>query len=181
MTALHWSEHLLALGACLEAVAWARAQPDLPTAWQRCENGAWMLWLAGKSAGEPWSDARRPLVLAVCGCVRLGLPEWRRHFPDDDRPLQLLETAESWARGTGATPEHVRAAASAAAASAADAYAADASAAAYAADAYAAYDAAAAAAAAAGRANAVHRATLRQCADIVRTHYPEPPPLEVIP
>ena len=131
MTALHWSEHLLALGACLEAVAWARAQPDLPTAWQRCENGAWMLWLAGKSAGEPWSDARRPLVLAVCGCVRLGLPEWRRHFPDDDRPLQLLETAESWARGTGATPEHVRAAASAAAASAAAAYAADA----YAADA----------------------------------------------
>ena len=75
----------------------------------------------------------------------------------------------------------MRAAASASAAAyAADAYA-DASAAAYAADAYAAYDAAAAAAAAAGRANAVHRATLRQCADIVRTHYPEPPPLEVIP
>ena len=176
MTALHWSEHLLALGACLEAVAWARAQPDLPTAWQRCENGAWMLWLAGKSAGEPWSDARRPLVLAVCGCVRLGLPEWRRHFPDDDRPLQLLETAESWARGTGATPEHVRAAASASAAAYAAADAAARAAARAAAD--AAADAAAAASAAIPSAGEV---TLQQCADIARLHYPEPPQMELVP
>src|SRR3990167_4751259 len=152
MTAAHWSDRLVALGACLEAVAWARTQPDLPTAWQRCENGAWMLWLAGKLAGEPWSDARRPLVLAACGCARLGLPEWRRHFPDDAGPLHLLETAESWARGTGATPERVRTAAAASYAYVARvaAYAAaDAAARAPArAAAYAAADAAAAAAAA---------------------------------
>ena len=59
----HWSEKLVALNACTDAVAWARKQASAAIAWKECRHGDWMLWLIGRTeAGEPWSDARKPLV-----------------------------------------------------------------------------------------------------------------------
>ena len=152
-----------------------------------------MLWLLGKLSGPPEGDGRKKLVLACCECARLAPaiknPEW------EAARLACLDTAERWAKGE-ATIEELRktrkdadtyaaaaytataaaatAASAAYAAYAADAYAATAAAtaayaAAYAADAYAA-DAYAAAAYAAAR-----KQTLKQCADIVRKHYPPVP------
>jgi hypothetical protein len=181
MNTTHWSESLVAMGACAEAVVWARTQPDLPTAWAACERGDWLLWLAGRTCGERGSAAHRRLVLAACACARLALPIWEAQYPDDTRPRVAIETAEAWARSDeGVTPGDVRDAAFAAVdAAAAAAYAA----AAYAAS-VAAADAAAAAAYAASVADAAAadadaaaadcRAVLRQCADAVRAIIPCP-------
>ena len=101
-------EALNDLGACKEAVEYAAQFPSLRAAWDACERGDWMLWLAGRNAGEPGTDGRRPLVLAACACARLSLV----HVPQGElRPLKAIETAEAWARGD-ATLEQVRASAS---------------------------------------------------------------------
>jgi hypothetical protein len=198
MTAQHWTHALHDLDACDDALAWAEGYDSLDAAWAACERGDWMLWLAGRVAGPPGDDTRRPLVLAACACARLALP----YVPDgEERPLRAIEIAEAWARGdAGVTLEQVRYAAEAAAAYAAEAaaayaaYAAAAYAAEAAADAAAAYaaeaaadaaadaatdDAAAAAYAAAAVVAVVgdRVATLRQCADLVREYYPTPPVL----
>ena len=160
-----------------------------------------MLWLLGKLAGPVGSDSRRKLVLVATECARLAWP----HVRERDRKvvLKCYETCEAYGRGDSAvTLEMVRDASYAANANAsyaanaanAAAYAANAVDAAYAANAanaanaaaYAAYAANAAAYAAyaanavdaAYAANAVDAArskTLRDCADIVRKHYPVVP------
>ena len=193
----HWSDKLT-YSPCAEALTWLKTQPDAQTAWNESERGDWMLYHAGKLAGEPGSDARRPLVLAACECARLVL---LRVKAGETRPLLAIEAAERWARGGADAPtlQEVRRAADAA-------YAAAAYAAAYAAyaaadAAYAAYDAADAAAAyaaadaayaaayaayaaadaaydaadAAAAAEAARAKTLAICADIVRKHYPKVP------
>ena len=175
-TVTHWSDALVKLFACWSAVDFARTQPDLVTAWKLCDRGDWMLWLAGRCAGPAGDDRRRPLTLAACGCARLALARFEERNSAESRPRKAIETAESWARNSGATLAEVQTAAYAAYADADDAYADAAAYAAYAAAAaYAAYAAAAAAAYAArlsARADA-----LKRCADIVRAFYPNPPEL----
>jgi len=162
--------------ACKEAVVWLKSYDDPKSAWNACERGDWMLWWAGQFAGRPGDDKRRPLVLAACECVRLALPFVKK---GEARPLAAIEMAERWARREGdVSLEDVRKAADAAyAATYADAAYADATyAAAYGYAAYAAYAAADAAADVAYAAAAYARKdTLKQCADIVRKHYPNPP------
>ena len=130
---------LLQLGACGDAVDWARPQPTFSAAWLRCPHGDWLLWLLGRLEID-----RRLLVLTACDCVRRLLI----HVPaGEDRPRIAIETAEAWGRGA-ATIDQVIVASAAAFATSADAFAtADAASAAHA-DAYASASAAAAAAAA---------------------------------
>ena len=68
------ARQLAAIGACSEAVTWARKYRLPLAAWRACKRGDWMLWAVGKLAGPPGSDSRRPLVLAACECARLALP-----------------------------------------------------------------------------------------------------------
>lgn len=154
-------QRLIDLGACEDAVTFASQYPTIGEAWDACERGDWMLWLAAKAG----LCTREQLVLAACACARLALV----HVPGgEDRPRIAIETAEAWADGRAAIDE-VRAAADAAYAAAA--YADDAAAYAAAdAAAYAAYAAAAAYAddAAAVAAVAARNRVLRECADIVR-------------
>jgi len=96
---------LTRLEACPEAAAWAETQPDLATAWNACERGDWMLWLAGRVAVK-----REDVVLAACACARTALVHVQA---GEDRPRVAIETAERWARGE-ATLNEVRAAAGAA-------------------------------------------------------------------
>ena len=169
---------LKSLGACKEAVDWVATQPDAATAWRTCQRGDWMLWLAGRLSGKPWSVKRRRLVLCACECARLALKYVR---PGEDRPRLAIEAAEKWARHEGPTLDEIRAAAAYAADADAYAYAAYAAYSAYAA-AYASYAYAAAAAYAADAAAASYAAarvkTLSACADIVRKHYPRAPRLK---
>ena len=161
------------LRPCGEANEWASKYTSPAKAWAACERGDWMMWLIGKASGPPESAGRKKLVLCACDCARLALPIFEKRRPNDDRVRKCIETAERWANGK-ATINELRAArkAAAAAAGACDAYyAAAAAAAAYAATAAYAY----AATAAAAYARAI---TLKQCADIVRKHYPKPPAIK---
>ena len=149
--------HLSELSACDPAVAWVReSKPEsLEAAWLVCERGDWMLWYAGKKAGPVGDEKRKRLVLATCACVRLALPIWERCYPKDKRVRDCIETAEKWVRNE-ATLEELQV-------SRRNCY--DAS-----------YDAAAAAAAYAAAAySATRKKVLKECAEIVRTFYPELP------
>jgi len=177
------------LKACRDADEWASRFPTLEEAWQACDRGDWMLWYAGKMAGPPGHDSRRPLVLAACECARIALPIFEEKHQGDLRPRKAIETAEAWARGdAGVTLDDVRAAFAAASAAA---FAA-ASAAAFAAFASAAFASAAFAAAAAATSAGIVAASaaafaafasaaaarpriLAECAAIVRKHYPHLP------
>jgi hypothetical protein len=152
------------LGACEEAREWAAGFKSGKTAWQACERGDWMLWLAGRLSGLPESDGRKKLVLCCCECARLSLPIFQKRYPKNDCVRKCLDTAERWARGE-ATIEELREAR----ASAYYAYYA----------AYAAYaaDAADAADAASASVYYANYAAYKQCAEIVRKHYPTPPGL----
>jgi len=189
----HWTDKLVAMSGCPNAVGWARDYPSLTAAWKACERADWMLWLAGRLCRTVLQ--RKRLVLAACACARTAL----KYVPrGENRPLAAICTAERWARGThGVTPEDVRAAWAAAGAAANDAAAWAAGAAAWAAAraaaGAAANDAAAwaagAAAGAAGRAGGRHRdgahpaawdarsKVLARMSNIVRKHYPIPPRL----
>lgn len=155
------------MGACGDAIEWLRTQKSAREAWAACERGDWLLWLCGKLAGKPWSAKRKKLVLAACECARLALP-----YVKDPRVLACIETSEAWARGD-ATQEQVR-----------DAYSAYSTYAAYAAysaystySTYAAYTAYVAYVADAAYVGGEAVYAARQCADIVRKHYPDPPRL----
>ena len=124
------------LRACGNAVEYAAKHDTLEAAWNNCERGDWLLWLAAKAGVD-----RKLVVSAACDCAETSSYLWT-----DDRPRLAIETARRWVLGE-ATIEEVRSAAAAAAAAADAAYAAAAAAAyaayaayaaAYAADAYAA-------------------------------------------
>ena len=167
----HWSDALPS-DTCREAREWCLTQPSYEAAWETCERGDWLLWLARQLGVD-----RRHLALAACACARLALP---RVPAGEERPRIAIETAEAWARGAASLVE-VRAAADAAYyaaayyASAAARAAAAAAAVAYASAAYAtaAANAAAnasadAADAASAAASAACTATLAECARLVR-------------
>ena len=120
-----------------------------------------MLWYAGRVAGPPWSESRRPLVRAAVACARLALPAWEAQYPDDRAPHRCLDLADRWALVKNVQRDHIAACAAYAY------YTAAANAAGAAVFAYAAY----AAYATAGASKAV----LAQCADLVRQVYPTPP------
>jgi hypothetical protein len=175
MNAKQLHDKLIELDACEEARVWAEGK-SLAKAWNTCERGDWMLWLAGRLCD------RKIVVLAACDCAELSL----KHVPEgEDRPRKAIETARAWVRGEATLAQLKKAAAAAYAASyaaayaayAAYGYAADAAAAAAAAAYAASADAAAAAAAyaaayAAYAAYAAREGMLKQCAKLVRRRIP---------
>ena len=158
----HWSRKLQAIGACLDAVEWARTQPSLAAAWRTCERGDWMLWLAGRRIVTAGSLSHRRVVKAAASCARLALPIYEARRPNDKRPRAAILAAEQWARVPSEANKQK---------ASADADAADAADAAYA----AAYAAAASAAdAAAAAADAARKRSLSRSAAIVRRIVPCP-------
>ena len=141
----HWTNALVKLNACNEAVEWAKTQPSLAAAWKNCKRGDWMMWLLGRTCkGGAWSDERKPIVACAAECA--STTEKYVHPDSLLAWMWCIDACERWSRGE-ADRDEVEAARSAAAADDADAvYAAAAAAAAAAA--YAAADDAADAAAA---------------------------------
>src|SRR3972149_4940721 len=96
----HWTDELVKMDACAEAVEGARTQPSLARAWRVCPRGDWMLWLPG----ERRRGGRRAGV--ACQCARPAV----RYVPDGDaRPLGCIELMEQGALAVGQVDE-VRAA-----------------------------------------------------------------------
>ena len=161
----HWSEKLVKLHACIEAIEWVATQKSLAIAWKNCERGDWMLWLLAVKGKT--NKTHRRIVTAACQCARLAL----RFVPANEvRPLKAIEAAEAWTEN----PTQTMAAWAAGAAEAARAAARAAEAAGAAAR---AARAAAEAAWAAGAAGAAGAAEDKKCADIVRKYFPAAPKL----
>ena len=66
----HWSDELVAMGACADAVTWAKKQPSATKAWKSCKRGDWMAWLLARYAG--WT----PPYFAVLALVAVGPAIW---------------------------------------------------------------------------------------------------------
>ena len=92
----HWSNKLLALDACQEAIDWAKRQPTLVRAWKNCERGDWMLWLLAIKCKS--KTTHRQIVLAARGWARLAL---RFIPPTGKRPLHAIEATEAWTKPRG--------------------------------------------------------------------------------
>ena len=125
---------------CSDAREWMRTQKNDTEAWNNCERGDWMLWIAKKLNADD-----RKLTMAKAMCTKQV-----EHLMEDQRSKDAIQACIYYFNGL-TTREQLNAAADAAAYAAADAdaYAADAAyAAAYTAAAYAARAARAAYAAA---------------------------------
>ena len=83
-------DQLITIDACEKAIDWV-ADKTLAEAWQTCERGDWMLWLASRLL-----FSNKLVVLASCDCARLAL-----HLipPGEERPRLAIEAAEAWCRG----------------------------------------------------------------------------------
>ena len=112
MNTKHWTDLLVRLNACPEAVEWARGYRSLAAAWAACERGDWMLWLAGRVSGRPGSKSRRLVVLAAADCAATA--EW--YVPaGETRPAECVGLCQRYGRGdAGVTLAMVRAAGAAA-------------------------------------------------------------------
>lgn len=174
----HWTDDLRKLGACSDAIEWAKGYDSLDAAWTACDRGNWMLWLVGRVSGKPGNEARRKLALCLCDVVEPAL----RFVPDGvDASHIAIDVLGRWARGEdGVTLYDVRRAAdSSAFAAARSSSAAAATAAAEAARVYAAA-AAAERAGWAGWVAATDAASLKTSSNIVRRHYPTAPNIKEI-
>ena len=165
------------MGACKDAIEWAKSYPTKQAAWDACERADYMLWLLGKLVKVQESPQHKKLVLVVCDCASTALKYTGKYRKV---ALSALRFARAWAKGK-ATIEQVKTAADAAAyAASASASAAAAADAAYDAAAYTASYAASAAADAAAYAASYAAADAaasaqRRLVKIVRKHYPKAP------
>jgi hypothetical protein len=93
-----------------EAREFAAGFTDPQAAWDTCERGDWMLWVAGKLSGNRESAARQKLVRVATECARLAPPIQGSVVLETDR-VRSLDLCERWARGDeGVSLEDVRAA-----------------------------------------------------------------------
>ena len=135
------------INACSGAIRWVATQKNYKEAWQNCNRGDWMLWLA-----QRLNIDKHKLTLAKGLTAKLVI-----HLMEDERSINAVHIAIKYGNHQ-ATDEELKIADAAAAAAADAAYAAYAAAAADAAAAYAAYAAAAAADAADAAAYAANAA-----------------------
>jgi hypothetical protein len=94
----HWSRKLVALGACKEAVEWAKTQPDFATAWDTCQRGDWMIWLL-ESLDKTYTPRLRLIAYDCARAVLHLVPA------GEDRPRLAIECAERYARGEATAKE----------------------------------------------------------------------------
>ncbi len=91
---------LRALGACDEAVTWAKPYTELQAAWDACPRGEWMLWLCGElNVHEP--ECRRIAFRIADHAVRVdavaALRSAAAAHPDATHKAALLAHADALA------------------------------------------------------------------------------------
>ena len=77
------------LDACNDAREWVATQKNYKEAWQNCERGDWMLWLAKRLKVDD-----RKLTLAKFKCANQV-----RHLIKDQRSIAALDAAEKYGNG----------------------------------------------------------------------------------
>ena len=94
---------LIRIGACLDARFWAKAQPDLETAWSECKRSDWMLWLIAQTTLDQDDPRLRLMACDFAEAALIYVPA------GEDRPRQAIEVARRFAAGE-ATREEMAAA-----------------------------------------------------------------------
>jgi len=79
---------------CSDAREWAESNPDPRVAWETCERGDWMLWIAARLGIDV-----RPLAIEIARSVLHYLPAGER------RPWEALEVAERYLAGEATLEE----------------------------------------------------------------------------
>mgnify|MGYP001561468233 CR=1 FL=1 len=88
----HWTDKLVEMKACPDAVAWARSYTTPEAAWEACERPDRMFWVASRLA--TLRRHHQAIVLAVADCAQTAL----KYVPaGEGRPLAAIEAAEKWA------------------------------------------------------------------------------------
>ena len=95
----HWSAALTQLGACSDAVSWARRQPTPEAAWAACTRFDWMLWLVERTDEDPRHAALRLLACDFAAAALQYVPA------GEDRPARAIETARAWCRSEATDAE----------------------------------------------------------------------------
>ena len=83
---------LRALNPCGVALAWCEKQKDAVAGWKAMQNPQWMFWILKRVAPL----AKGQSVRLACRFARQALPQFVACYPDDKRPLQAIEAAETW-------------------------------------------------------------------------------------
>jgi hypothetical protein len=93
MNKSHWSNKLVNLGACEEAVKFARQFKTFQTAWNNCENPQWMFWWLQHRPSKITPAQHKKFVKIACECARLVL-----HLvpTNEKRPKLAIKAAEHW-------------------------------------------------------------------------------------
>lgn len=96
------AQHLVRVGACLQAREWAAQYPDMATAWERCQNPTWMMWLAH---AERLFDPTTQRLLA-CALVRHTPFGTGTMWDKVDHPSRIgVQTSERYAEGLASEHE----------------------------------------------------------------------------
>src|SRR3990167_9619464 len=86
---MNWQRKLKALGACEEALIWAKDQPDFATAWTTCTRGKWMFWLLPHVSKDC-----RAFVRIACDCAEKASARTK-----DPRVMLCVGTVRAWLDG----------------------------------------------------------------------------------
>lgn len=82
-------ELLLEKEACDSAIRWAQDYPDYRAAWDNCEKGWWLLWIASKLGVD-----RKKLTLVKGLCANTV-----RHMMKDYRSVAAVDAAIAYGKG----------------------------------------------------------------------------------
>jgi len=77
------------LNACSDAMEWVLTQKDYKTAWQNCERGDWMLWLAKRLKVD---DKKLTMAKEMCA-------KQVKHLMKDQRSKDALQACFDYVNG----------------------------------------------------------------------------------
>lgn len=89
----HWSNTLIEMNACSDAIEWSQTQRSLAVAWDKCERGDWMFWLLARCPHD-----HRLLVRAAALCAETAI----QHVDNEDTAdvcRYVVQTCVTWSCG----------------------------------------------------------------------------------
>ena len=103
----HWTESLERIKPkpCQGAIEWAASYPTLQAAWDACERGDWMLWWLGKClVVEVGSPDHKKLVSIASANAKLALLYAEDGPPQPEHPTSI-SVVEAWLKGEATLAE----------------------------------------------------------------------------
>lgn len=93
-------DYLQSLGACQEAVNYARGFDSLQAAWDVCERGDWMMWLVARTMDRNDEPQLRKLTLAKGRCAETVID-----LMTDERSKNAVRVAIAFGEGRATRQE----------------------------------------------------------------------------